>query len=89
MIILIWNVIVLANTKDQSPEELGKIYSEQDLLSLPNDYDNLIANELLSRKSLNNKTVNFKGYVGYIGKNNKVHYNEKLEQKKFNIKRSK
>lgn len=69
--------------------KIGKIYSEQDLLSLPNNYDDLIANELLSRKSLNNKIVNFKGYVGYIGKDNKVHYNEELEQKKFKVKRSK
>ena len=66
---------------------IGKIYSEEELTSLPEQYDVTIANGLLSEERIKRKINNFNGYVGYIGRDHSIYYNSKIENDRLNIMR--
>lgn len=65
--------------------QVGKIYSEEELTSLSKEYDATIANGLLSRERLKRKIDDFNGYVGYVGTNHSIYYDQKVEKDKLNI----
>ena len=65
--------------------QIGRIFSEEDLVLLPKEYDKEVANGLISRERLKRKIDNFNGYVGYIGENRGIYYDENLERKTLNI----
>ena len=48
-------------------------------------YDDLIANGLLSGERLRRKVNEFNGYVGYMGRNHSIYYNGDFEQERLNI----
>lgn len=64
---------------------IGKILSESRLEDLQEEYDYVIANGLLSEERITNKINNFNGYVGYIGKNKQIYYNQEFEEERLNI----
>lgn len=61
------------------------IYSETPLHQLPSEYEDDVANNLLSRERLARKINQFNGYVGYIGKKHNMNYNPEFEQEELNI----
>ena len=64
---------------------IGKMFSEQNLAKLPESFDQIIANKLLSKERLKRKMNDFNGYVGYIGLNRSIYYSEQIEQEKLNV----
>lgn len=64
--------------------QMAKIFSEENLVHLPNEYDSIIANGLLSKKRLKTKICDYNGYVGYIGTNSNIYYDTNIE-KSINI----
>ena len=75
--------IVIATTKNGV--QIGKIYSEENLIELPSEYDKTIANGLLSRERLKRKINDFNGYVGYVGANHSIYYDSSIEKNRLNI----
>ena len=61
------------------------IYSESPLDELPPEYDYDIANGLLSNERVKRKINNFNGYVGYIGRNKAIYYDDNVEREILNI----
>ncbi|MEE3342891.1 MAG: hypothetical protein VZS44_02250 [Bacilli bacterium] len=62
------------------------IYSENRLdLVHEADIEALIADGLLSEERVNRKINNFNGYVGFIGKEHAMYYDEDIERRKLNI----
>ena len=64
---------------------MGKIFSEENLVSLPREYDSTIANGLLSRERLKRKIMDFNGYVGYVGNNHSIYYDDNFEKEVLNV----
>lgn len=64
-----------------------RIYSENELISLDQQYDRIIANGLLSSERVERKTENFNGYVGFVGNNRSLYYDPEFEKEKLNIMR--
>lgn len=64
---------------------IGKVFSEQDLISLPSRFDDSVANGLLSGERLSRKINNFNGYVGYVGQNETLYYSQSFERNQLNI----
>ena len=60
------------------------IFSEMPLVGLEPQYDDVIANGLLSSSRIKRKIEQFNGYVGYFGKNREIYYSPEVE-KKLNI----
>lgn len=60
---------------------ITNIYSEERLATLPFEYNDTIANGLLSSERLARKINNYNGYVGYIGKNHGIYYQNSIEDK--------
>lgn len=61
------------------------IYSETRLDLLPSEYHYDIANGLLSQERVKRKIEKFNGYVGYIGQNKGIYYDEGFERQELNI----
>lgn len=49
------------------------------------DIEKKIANSLLSRERVNRKIDHYQGYVGYLGKDGSMYYDEDFEKDKLNI----
>ncbi len=64
-----------------------EIYSESDLEELSGVYNAVIANSLLSPERLDRKVKMFNGYVGYIGEDYRLHYDQNFEVETLNIRR--
>ncbi len=75
--------IIIEETKDGV--QIGIIYSEQNLISIPKEYEEVIANGLLSKERLKRKINDFNGYVGYIGQNKTIYSNLDFEKEKLNV----
>lgn len=65
--------------------KIGKIYSENELKALSQEYDKAIANGLLSEERLKRKISNFNGYVGFVGRNHSIYYDNGIEKDRLNI----
>lgn len=65
--------------------QIGRIFSEEDLVLLPEEYEKHVANGLISRERLKRKIDNFNGYVGYVGENGGIYYDRNFERKNLNI----
>jgi len=65
--------------------QVGKIFSEEQLIDLPKEYDQAIANGLLSHERLGRKINDFNGYVGYVGRNHSIYYSQRIEREKLNV----
>ena len=63
----------------------AKIYTELQLESISDKYNDIIANNLLSTERLKRKINNFNGYVGYVGAFNRVYYDGEFEKEELNI----
>ena len=64
---------------------MARIYSESRLDKQDDSYDYIIANGLLSQERLATKINQFNGYVGYIGNNQMIYYDEDFEKSELNI----
>lgn len=64
-----------------------RIHSEVRLDALSSEYNQVIADGLLSRERLKRKIKGFNGYVGYFGTNHQIYYNSDFEREKLNIAR--
>lgn len=60
---------------------IAKIYSEEQLIRLSSEYNETLANGLLGSERITRKVNNFNGYVGYIGTNHGMYYNNEIESK--------
>lgn len=75
--------LMITDTKGEI--QVRRIYSENDLISLDKEYDEIIANGLLSSERVERKTQDFNGYVGYVGTNRSRYYDPKFEKEKLNM----
>jgi len=50
-----------------------------------NNIEKKIANSLLSRERVDRKINHYQGYVGYLGKDGGMYYDESFEKDKLNI----
>lgn len=64
---------------------ISRIFSESRLENLGPENDYIIANGLLSSERLDRKINMFNGYVGYVGLNKKIYYNDNFEKDNLNI----
>lgn len=65
----------------------ARIFSELRLDALSEEFNDTIANGLLSKERLKRKLERFNGYVGYFGSNRQIYYNSDFEREKLNISR--
>lgn len=65
--------------------QIGRIFSEEDLVLLPEEYEKHVANGLISKERLKRKIDNFNGYVGYVGRNKGIYYDRNFERETLNI----
>lgn len=85
----VFEYLYIEYNKDKNEIMVHRIYSEMNNL-VTSDYElrDNIANNLLLRSRLNNKIINFNGYVGYIKKNsNQRYYNQNFEENILNVHR--
>ena len=61
------------------------IYSESRLDQLPQEYSYDIADGLLSKERIKRKINQFNGYVGYIGQNRGIYYDDNFERRELNV----
>lgn len=73
--------------KSNNTIDIKRIYSEMDFIYLSDEERKDVANDLLSRKRINEKVANYNGYVGYM-MNNRRYYRAKFEERVLNIYRS-
>ncbi len=78
------NKYVIIET-DKNGVKLNKIYSESNLLTLPPQESQTIADGLLGSERLERKINGFNGYVGYIGANHGIYYSRAFEENTLNI----
>ena len=78
-----YKFVIIEETEDGL--QVGKIFSEEDLVLIPKEYDKIVANGLISRERLKRKIDNFNGYVGYVGKNKGIYYDSNFERKSLNV----
>ena len=79
----LYKFVIIEETEDVL--QVGKIFSEEDLVLIPKEYDKIVANGLISRERLKRKIDNFNGYVGYVGKNKGIYYDSNFERKTLNV----
>ena len=65
--------------------QVGKVFSEIQLIDLPKEYDQTIADKLLSHDRLKRKIDHFNGYVGYVGDNHSIYAGRKFEKGRLNV----
>ncbi len=70
--------------KSNNTIDIKRIYSEMDFLYLSNEDRKDVANDLLSRKRINEKVTNYNGYVGYM-KYSRRFYRANFEEQVLNI----